>query len=736
MRFIYLLGISFLFYNYSSAQSYLVREQGINVEKNGQLLDFPWVGGLNNPEFSTIDFNSDGKNDLFVFDKSGNMIIPFIQHGSPSIIDFSFEPSYVKYFPKLHDWALLRDFNCDGYVDIFTNSSFGPGIMVYLNNGQIDQNWFSIADSLIYSYYELGSSTGDVNIFVSTIDLPAIYDYDEDGDLDIFTYQLQGSKVEFHMNFSQENEGICGLDYELKNRCWGFFAEDINSPEILLGQDCFNVVDPKSLEKKHHSGSTLLMLDINNDGYKELLMGDVSYSSLTTVVNGGPIESGLDSITSVNYFFPNESEVLILNNFPAAFYVDVNNDDVKDFIAAPNSQYTSDNVNAVRMYVNNGEDDAPELIFEQSGFLQNDMIDVGEGSYPVIIDIDQDGFQDLIIGNRKKIVDSLTTSTITYFRNTGSLTNPSFEWIEDDLFSLSTSGVGEALYPTFMDLNGDNALDLIIGNLNGELLFLLNAAGQNEMMDFPGPAAYLLNNNNIPIDVGQLAKPQAFDLNEDGLIDLVVGERSGRIRYFENTGSPNNPEFTWITDTLGGVLTPGYLLNTGYSSPFFYHENGEIKLIIGSETGEIQYYNSISSNLSGTFSLFTGPASNFNEGKRSTLARYDLNNDALPDLIIGNYRGGISFFKGDSESAISEIKKDLVIQLFPNPANDQFTLVFNDEEKHKISIFNQLGQLVFITESPFGNTMEINVNDWNNGQYIVRIDNENDPKFISLFVIH
>jgi hypothetical protein len=410
---VYKLLLLFLILGISvQAQPYLVRNQGINVEINGTLLHFPWVGGLNHPQFSTIDFNEDGKNDLFVFDKSGNMILPFIQHGAASEIDFSFEPSYQKYFPDINDWALLRDYNCDGYVDIYSYSNFGPGAMVYKNNGQSGSNWFSIADSIVYTHYEFNSSEGDVNIFISSIDMPAIYDVDEDGDLDIFTFQLQGFKVEFHKNFSIENEGECGLEYELKNRCWGYFSENAED-EIELGQDCSNVVNPQIGDVQHHSGSTLLMLDINNDGFKELVMGDINYSRLTTVVNGGPSITGPDSITSVDYFFPYDDQELKLNTFPASFYVDVNNDDVKDFIAAPNGQYISDNVNAVQLFINNGEDDDPDLNFEQNDFLQGDMIDVGEGAYPIFEDINQDGKIDLLVGNRKRTEDSVTTSSIS-----------------------------------------------------------------------------------------------------------------------------------------------------------------------------------------------------------------------------------------------------------------------------------------------------------------------------------
>jgi hypothetical protein len=713
----------------------LIRDQSIEVIKNGETLLYPWAGGLNNPQFSNIDFNEDGSNDLFIFDKSGNVILPFIHQGSPGEITFEYEPFYIDRFPKIEDWALLRDFNCDGFMDIYTYSQFGPGAMVYENNGQVGNEWFSIADSLIITYYEIGGSSGTVNIFISTVDLPAIYDVDDDGDLDIFTYQLQGSKVEFHKNFSVENTGDCDLDYEMKNRCWGYFAEDDDSEDILLGQNCTNVNDPQIADPSHHTGSTLLMLDINNDGFKELVMGDISYSSLTTVVNGGPNSIGLDSITSVDYFFPNTDESLIVHTFPASFYVDVNDDGINDFIAAPNAQFTSDNVNAVSLYVNNGENDDPDLSFEQEDFLQGQMIDVGEGAYPYLIDIDQDGMVDLLIGNRKKITDSLSTYGISYFKNTGTAEQATFNFESDDVFNISSMGVGEALYPSFMDLDGDNALDLILGNLNGELYFLINSANQNEAMDFPGPAFPIMDSDADAIDVGQLAKPFVFDLNTDGLDDIIIGERSGRLTYYENTGSLTNPEFTHITDTLGGVQSPGFLLNTGYSAPFFYTENDEITLILGSETGEIQYYTEISDNLDGNFELSNGPATAIHEGKRTSVFRYDLNNDSLADLLVGNYRGGVSFFKGDISSSVSEIETIKGFHVFPNPASTLVRIHFEKEGIHDLRIVNQLGQTVISKPRCENQDLTIDVSNLSSGQYIIHVNDDLKSYYESLILI-
>ena len=61
-------------------------------------------------------------------------------------------------------------------------------------------------------------------------------------------------------------------------------------------------------------------------------------------------------------------------------------------------------------------------------------------------------------------------------------------------------------------------------------------------------------------------------------------------------------------------------------------------------------------------------------GSYSSPAVFDLNNDTLPDFIIGNKRGGLSYFKGSKDSInISNTinnKKVLTFKIFPNPSNN------------------------------------------------------------------
>ena len=96
----------------SFSQYTFSRSYDINVNEGSTQLNRAWEGGLNYPIFSNIDFDNDGKIDLVAFDKSGKRLLLFNHN------DLKFQPINTNLI--LERWVLFRDFNCDGFYDIFT----------------------------------------------------------------------------------------------------------------------------------------------------------------------------------------------------------------------------------------------------------------------------------------------------------------------------------------------------------------------------------------------------------------------------------------------------------------------------------------------------------------------------------------------------------------------------------------------------------------------------------------
>ena len=62
---------------------------------------------------------------------------------------------------------------------------------------------------------------------------------------------------------------------------------------------------------------------------------------------------------------------------------------------------------------------------------------------------------------------------------------------------------------------------MILGDNNGQLYYFENDG--STLSNWPNFLDYELLN----IDVGSFATPQLVDLNRDGLLDLIIGERMG-----------------------------------------------------------------------------------------------------------------------------------------------------------------------------------------------------------------
>ena len=214
-----------------SSQWIINRDTSLFFSENNIQFTSALSGGINSAQFSNIDLNLDGNIDIIVFDKSGNKLLPFIIDNN----NYIYTPNYRDNFPKIHDWVLLEDYNCDGKNDIFTYSSAG---MAVYKNTSINELSFIEVDSLVRSDY--GGPT-PLNIYISPVDIPAISDVDNDGDLDILTFSILGGFIEYHKNLSMELYNNCdSLIFEFSESCWGLFYEGLNS-YILNCQNCLSL---------------------------------------------------------------------------------------------------------------------------------------------------------------------------------------------------------------------------------------------------------------------------------------------------------------------------------------------------------------------------------------------------------------------------------------------------------------------------------------------------------------
>jgi hypothetical protein len=730
------------------ATIYLKAQNSFNRNNQFQVLNFegdtllnPWAGGFNSVQFSEIDLNLDGIKDLFVFDRTGNRISTFINLGLSGQVSYRHAPQYAALFPdSLSDWVLLRDFNCDGKEDIFT--SYGGGVKVYINTSVTQLQFNLHTNQVLYNSQPDSITPSFTNLYVNASNIPAIDDIDNDGDLDFIVLSLIGNRMFYIQNLSQENYGTCDyLEFQMGNRCWGFVSEHPSENKVILNDTCSsNIGNPG----KHLGGSSFLTLDLDANESKELLIGGNAFDNLLLLINADETTNLTSStISSQDTTFPTNygnAMALKLDHFLAGYYLDINNDGVKDLISSTNALTICSNSNNVWSYINSNASDMPDFNFSTNAFLQEGMIEVGSGASPAFVDYNADGKLDLVVGNfglfDLEVTDNYIASLWLY-ENIGTLTHPAFQLVDSNYANIASLTLDSSnndksfvLSPTFGDLDGDGDQDMMLGDFSGKLHYFENNAG-------PGNAMNLVLNQAqyLGIDVGKNCAPQLIDLDRDLLLDLVVGRQDGFLSYFKNTGTASMPSFSLITDSLGGVNTRRDGEFDGYSTPFVYENSGQYEIICGAQNGFIYRFGNIDLNLSGVFSVDSS-YQNIWEGINSTIAMADLNNDNLVDLVIGNMSGGLALYTGDS-SFVSVREKESplnLVKVYPNPARDEVyvdlgALIY---EGALLEVFNGLGQFIWRQKVTAQKT-KIKISKFPSGMYFVRYRSKEDTLVFKVF---
>jgi hypothetical protein len=611
-----------------------------------------WCGGFNAPQFFEIDLDNDEDKDLVVFDRSGNKLLTFKYNHLNNKYDYY--PEWESAFPKCSNWIILKDFNQDGAIDLF--SSAGNGIKVYKNLSPQGQtpDFEPLTDLLLSDY---GNSS--FNLYVSPVDIPAIFDMDDDGDLDIVTFFILGTCVEYHKNLSVEELGNAdSLLFRLEDSNWGIFTESLNDNSVNLNDSCGRIAGSR------HSGSSLLMHDFDHDNDPDLFLGDVSYREMLVLVNE-PLNNR-DRIIEYPSGYPDYSD-LELDVFPAAFVIQPEVNEPPMLVLSPNTDNQSTNQGRIAKAFPTVSD-AFDFTGMQQGFLTHEAIDFGTSAYPCLADFDLDGDEDLMVGTFGKFIpsgiplqDGVYQSSLALLRNTGNNTAPIFKIENNDAGNLFSEGFRH-LAPCAGDLNGDDFPDLLVGTFNSGILYLVQA---------PSSGQFILS-DTLPLnDLPTFPVPALQDLNNDNQPDLIIGGRPGFIQYYLNVGNSLFPQFNPNPIFIEGVETiQEGISNFGYSSPAFYNINGDLLLFSGSESGRLHCWELETTNNLVNATLVDSNYVFINDGERTAPCFGSVGQADYPIMIQGNKRGGLNLYRGEAAVAINKSKHENKLRIFPNPAHN------------------------------------------------------------------
>lgn len=647
------------------------------VVSDGDKLTMPWAGGLNSAQYGTLDFDLDGRDDLVVFDRTAYKLSAFRNMGDR----FEYSPDHERLFPRdIQGWILFLDYDCDGKKDIFTSTLFG--IKVYRNVS--DDNglkWELVADPI----YSEGTS-GNVNLQVNITDIPGIADLDGDNDLDILVYNFAtGGAIRHHKNMSVENTGECGLDFVRATMEWGRFEECTCDTFAFGGASCAEIEG----RIKHAGGKSMLLIDIDGDVDKELIMSQEDCDKLYFLENKGNIENAL--MTDFDMQFPNSLAPAHMKYFPAAFYEDVTFDGIPDLIVSPN--LSLDPLNRVNfgesswLYRNIGSKNSPQFDFIKKDFLQEQMIDVGSLATAAFADVDQDGDLDMLLAGNGLEINSKFYGSISFYENTGSAHEPVFVKIANDYLELSNHKWFD-IKPAFADLNRDGALDLAI-------------AARTESPSRP-VVFYMINQNRSgpyhfeTSDIRELNIPYSngdnisfHDIDGDGFMDILLGKPTGRVEYYR--GGSN--AYTLSSTAFAGIMD-NFLRRSPSLAIADLDGDNEDELAIIDNSGTLRIIKNLRSEVPVEHTLFLshpleGEVDSTRFGMNNHLSVTRLYATELPILAIGSVQGGVYLLRNaEGESHTTKIN----IEIWPNPAPLLSPFYATVSEDAIMEIYSLLGQ--------------------------------------------
>ncbi len=281
---------------------------------------------------------------------------------------------------------------------------------------------------------------------------------------------------------------------------------------------------------------------------------------------------------------------------------------------------------------NEGTTDQPKYANPQALEAAGEIVNVFGNPMPNFADFDGDGDLDLLCA---EFLDGFT-----YFQNLGTRTQP--EYARGEVLGGQQQRIHmhvQMITPTAIDWDRDGDADIVCGDEDGRVALIENtgtvANGQPVFL----PPAYFQQYAE-ELKFGALVTPVSFDWDADGDEDLVCGNTSGNVAWFENL----------CNRMLQVDETPQW------APPQLIHAAGKPIHVQAGLNGSIQ-----------------GPA----EAKwgYTTLSIADWNQDALPDLVINSIWGKAEWFEnvGSRQKPEFAEKKSVEVAWLGEPPKPKWT---------------------------------------------------------------
>jgi len=515
-------------------------------------------------------------------------------------------------------FAPVQELDCEVGVCIDLDAD---GDLDFISGGYLGLQWYENTGTVESAVFEKVNGFFD-GLALSANPIPHFADMDNDGDMDLVIGLSESGAIHYYQNYGTPDAPI--------------FIGGTQESWFDVGLYAYPWFS-----------------DFDADGDYDLLAGRDGYGFYYYQNTGSPSQWNWNQVSSQ---FSGLGGSTYWNS---PCLVDLTGDGKQDLVHGTAS-------GPLKYYRNTGS--LTQASWSEVTSLFGGVIDVGGASNPVFIDFDADGDLDLLSGSQM--------GDIKYYENTGNVSGPAwtanhsrFSSIDHSIYSAVAAG----------DLDADGELDLVVGDLSGNLYYHRNTGTSFvfESTEFTG------------INVGGWSSPRLYDMDQDGDLDLCVGREDGQISFFENTGTPLDAVWTEDISLFSGLDVGGNAVMTFGD----INQDGTLDMLVGKSFRAVKYF----SYEHGTWTEYPDSLSGLTFGQNATPALADLNGDGDLDLTVGNYDGTFNFFEnltvvGLQNEAIRPSSAKLY-PAYPNPFNPSVNIHFelNESAQTKVSIYDLSG---------------------------------------------
>jgi len=437
---------------------------------------------------------------------------------------------------------------------------------------------------------------------------PLLYDWDGDGDLDLYVrYNYWYTDQEsFYENVGDKTHPVFELSEtthkvpEIKENWHSSTADWDNDGELeKVSSHKYSLLYHEKPDSPGVPIATLWrfitrvgVYDLDKDGDKDIIIGaldgSIFYCRNIGIIKGEPDFARPKKLMAENL-------PISVCGFSTPFPVDWDGDDDIDI-------FSGSEEGSIVYFENAGTNDRP--VYMERGYLHADgqpILFPGDPREPngehwgystmTFLDWDDDGDYDLMATERMGYTN--------YYENVGSKTKPRLTFsgrlkLEDGTAVLPNPRVK----PGFYDWNGDGLDDIIMSEKTSLALSIYYNAGAEDRLTFKkhvimnGPDGKPVFRE--PYRGSGRARFVPVDWDGDGDKDLITADHVANAwpRYFENVGTATKPQFVekdgpkvkdhhmWVA--VGHATCP---------APIDWDGDGRPDIILGGEDGLIRYYN-------------------------------------------------------------------------------------------------------------------------------------------------